>query len=229
VSSKNSPRRQRTPVRLRWVRAALNAGCAAFIAAAFVWGASLYRQGTPPVSPAPSPKKPPPSSVRLTETGVPLAQPDKRASPSAKPSPSPVQTQGETPPPASDALVECALKIPSLSLELPISEVCTEETLLRYVCKFSGPQPGQEGNYVVAGHDFLSGAQFARLPEMRPGDKVIIRNRENREYTYTVYALQLVTPEDVQSLTVPEKAKEATLLTCARQNTMRLLVRCRLD
>ena len=41
---------------------------------------------------------------------------------------------------------------------------------------------GAEGNYVLAGHRVTHGEPFADLPDLRPGDKVMV---ETREATYT--------------------------------------------
>ena len=207
----------RRPFRIRRVRTALYICCAVFFAGAFVWGAVLYGQGTQ------VPESMQHSAVRQADAGDSPSQPDGRSS-AAKASPSPDPAQSD-----ADVLTECTLIVPSLGLELPVSAVCSDEALLHSVCKFSGPQSGQKGNYVIAGHDFVSGAQFARLPQMNIGDRVVLRDKQNKEYTYTVYSMELVTPEDVASLAVPASATEATLLTCAQQNTKRLLVRCRLE
>lgn len=215
-------RKDRRLFRQRRVRTALYACCAALLAGAFVWGALLCGQGA---------QAPPAATQRpqsVPEAAVPLAQPVESASSRAKTSPSPAPAM-DTAAAAEDVIGGCTLVLPSLGLELPVSPVCTDEALLRSVCKFSGPQPGQKGNYVIAGHDFVSGAQFARLNELRPGDGVILRDRQNGEYAYAVYALELVTPEDVRALDVPANAAEVTLLTCADRNTKRLLVRCRLS
>ena len=82
---------------------------------------------------------------------------------------------------------------------------------------------------MIAGHNFISGAQFARLDEMQKGDEVILTDKNKQACTYRVYALELVTPEDTRALAAEPGSAQATLLTCARENTMRLLVRCHMQ
>ncbi|MFZ5975188.1 MAG: sortase [Bacillota bacterium] len=218
----NSAGKKRAPAtRLQRIRNALYACTAVFFLGAFIWGAVLLKQGTV----APEASVPGAQAVnQVTETAVPLAQPKTNAASLKKSAEDPEQTQA-----TGDLTVECTLSIPSLSLELPVKAFCTDEALLSSVCKFSGPHPGQEGNYVIVGHDFVSGAQFARLDRMQKGDTVVLTDKNKQAYTYTVYAMELVTPENTQALEVPAGNREATLLTCAEENAKRLLVRCRLE
>ncbi len=60
----------------------------------------------------------------------------------------------------ASSLVECTLTVPALSLHLPVNACCDDQALKRSVCKFSGPAPGQAGNYVIVGHNYLSGARI---------------------------------------------------------------------
>lgn len=208
--------------RLRQIRGALYACTAVFFAGAIIWGAVLLKQGS--AVPANTPAT---AVQQISEPGVPLAQPDGTAAP-AKAGQTPGQTP-DAPQTTDDVTVECMLSIPSLSLELPVTAYCTDEALLTSVCKFSGPQPGRTGNYVIVGHDFISGAQFAKLDKIQKGACVVLTDKEKQAYTYTVYAMELVTPEDTQSLATEPGSTEATLLTCAEENTKRLLVRCRME
>ncbi len=43
-------------------------------------------------------------------------------------------------------------------------------------------QPGQIGNFAIAGHRITHGQPFARLLELQPGDKVVV---ETKSYVYT--------------------------------------------
>jgi sortase A len=226
-----------TANRLRWIRGILYACTAAFFVGAFIWGTVLLQQGT--VTPAVSSVPGAQAVKQLTESEIPLAQSNTTAAPAESgqtPEQTPEQTQEQTPEQTQDEVqatddvtVECMLSIPSLSLELPVTAYCTDEALLSSVCKFSGPEPGRAGNYVIVGHNFISGAQFAKLDRMQKGEKVILTGKDKKAYTYTVYAFELVTPEDTRALNVPSGSTEVTLLTCAEENTKRLLVRCRMD
>ena len=55
-------------------------------------------------------------------------------------------------------------------------------------------QAGEAGNAVIAGHNDVEGEVFRRLPEMRPGDDVILY-RGDRRYRYTVVVRTIVREE----------------------------------
>jgi len=192
---------------------ALYACAGVFLLAALAFGASLLQEGAATAQ-TDVPGLPAPAGA--VAPGVPGA-------PGAPGTPAADGTDAEKAP----SLVECTLTVSALSLHLPVNAYCDDEALKRSVCKFSGPAPGQAGNYVIAGHNYWNGAQFARLKDLKPGDTATLA-QSGKAYTYRVYALQTVTPENMAALSVPGGSAELTLLTCSDNNTRRLLVRCRL-
>lgn len=227
LPEKEKTAKKKPAKRLEWLRVSLYAGTALFFAGAFIWGVVLYRQGD--VIPAANGSQATlavQATLQIAQPQIPQAPPDEpeATKDTEESEPEPAQDNPRVP----DTVTECTLRIPVLSLDLPVTAYCTDEALLKSVCKFSGPQPGQTGNYVIAGHDYLNGAQFAGLDRLRKGDEVILADKNKKEYTYEVYASELVTPEDTYALIVPPGNTEATLLTCAENNTKRLLVRCRI-
>jgi len=121
------------------------------------------------------------------------------------------------------------LTIPKLKLELPVINEYSDEALKVSVCRYIGPtQPGQAGNLVIIGHDYKSGAHFGRVGELKSGDTIILMDTWGKEYTYEVYELKQITPDDVQSLNIYQGTSAVTLLTCTNNANKRLLVRCKM-
>ena len=87
------------------------------------------------------------------------------------------------------------LRIPRLGSDyaVPILRGVDEETLTEGLGHFpKSAGPGEIGNYALAGHRITHGEPFRRLPELRPGDKVIVDTRETR-YVYRL----LTNPNDL--------------------------------
>lgn len=82
------------------------------------------------------------------------------------------------------------LRIPALGddYEVPILSGIDPDTLTRGIGHFpKSAQPGEIGNFAVAGHRVTHGQPFARLLELRTGDKIIIETRD-AIYTYRLDA-----------------------------------------
>jgi sortase A len=80
------------------------------------------------------------------------------------------------------------LTIPRLHLRVPVAEGVSKQNVLNkgYVGHYPGTQqPGQAGNFAVAGHRNTHGEPFRYLPRLRPKDTVEVET-ESATYTYTV-------------------------------------------
>jgi sortase A len=120
------------------------------------------------------------------------------------------------------------------SWEKPIVQGVALDDLAQGVGHFNNSaDPGQLGNFAVAGHRATHGQPFAYLNEMQPGDTIVVETKTDW-YVYTVDAMpgtggkawKLVNPNDGQViLPVPETQasaqsgykltkKEITLVTC---------------
>ena len=119
------------------------------------------------------------------------------------------------------------LTIEKLELTLPILEECTTQALKISICKFQGPEPMQPGNLVITGHNYKNGAHFGRLDELVLDDVVIITDANDDFRRYFVYEILVVQPDDLAALDTGKNANALTLVTCAEEGTMRLLVKCR--
>lgn len=92
-----------------------------------------------------------------------------------------VQVDGAVPRGEATALV----RIPRFGDDyvVPVYAGTSEEVLTRGYGHFEGSaDPGERGNYALAGHRITHGEPLRRMPELRPGDEVVV---ETREATYT--------------------------------------------
>ncbi|MDX2679726.1 class E sortase [Streptomyces sp. NY05-11A] len=128
------------------------------------------------------------------------------------------------------------LRIPRLDLRVPVAEGTSKQHVLNkgYVGHYTGTQqPGQGGNFAVAGHRNTHGEPFRYLNHLRKGDKVEVETRD-ATYTYTVdKILPQTSPRDSgvirpvpRSLTKPAygydtPGRYVTLTTCTPEYTSR--------
>lgn len=86
------------------------------------------------------------------------------------------------------------LTIPRLRLRVPVAEGVSKPDVLNkgYVGHYPGTQqPGQAGNFALAGHRNTHGEPFRYLPRLRPEDTLQV---ETRTATYT-YAVDKILPQ----------------------------------
>jgi len=118
------------------------------------------------------------------------------------------------------------LRIPRFgtNVEVPILEGTDLGVLARGVGHYVGTaEPGQVGNFAIAGHRVTHGQPFARLLDLNPGDQIIVETR-SAVYTYVLdTAPRDLTVKDTASWIldpVPDKPGEwparalITLTTC---------------
>jgi sortase A len=94
--------------------------------------------------------------------------------------------------------VSAVVRIPAFGADyaVPILEGTSDEALAAGFGRFEdSAQPGQRGNFALAGHRVTHGEPLRDMPDLEPGDKVVV---ETRRWTWT-YVLD--TPGD--ALEVP--------------------------
>ncbi|SMF07419.1 sortase A [Streptomyces sp. Amel2xC10] len=146
----------------------------------------------------------------------------------------PPDTTPETP--SSPDTPYAILTIPRLTLRVPIAEGTGKRNVLDkgYAGHYlHTQQPGQKGNFALAGHRNTHGEPFRHLDRLRKGDLITVETRTAR-YTYTVdTVLPRTSPRDTgvigpvpRSLTRPSYGYDApgrylTLTTCTPEYTSR--------
>lgn len=129
------------------------------------------------------------------------------ASQSPAPSPSEVQPAAEAKPvdPDVDDLTQLAegevfgiIRIPALGAdwEKTIAQGTTPAVLdtMQTGHYKSTENPGQLGNFAVAGHNNTGGTVFDRIPELKPGDEIIVETATMR-YVYAFRNSEIITPD----------------------------------
>ncbi|AVV42421.1 class E sortase [Streptomyces sp. ID05-04B] len=128
------------------------------------------------------------------------------------------------------------LRIPRLGLRVPVAEGTSKQKVLNkgYAGHYSGSQqPGQQGNFAVAGHRNTHGEPFRYLNRLGRGDRVEVETRD-ATYTYLVdKILPQTSPRDTgvigpvpRSVTEPGRGygvpgRYLTLTTCTPEYTSR--------
>ncbi|MFG3285789.1 class E sortase [Streptomyces sp. NPDC048111] len=89
-------------------------------------------------------------------------------------------------PPAD--LAYAVIRIPRIGVTAPIAQGISKAGVLDkgYVGHYAGTaQPGQTGNFALAGHRNTHGEPFRYINRLRPGDSVVVETRDT-VYTYVV-------------------------------------------
>lgn len=80
--------------------------------------------------------------------------------------------------------------------------------------------PGEKGNLFISGHsavsNFFAGknAVFARLPDLKKGDEILLE-AANSKFTYKVVGIKVVDPSDLSVIPAPEEqGRYISLMTC---------------
>ena len=122
------------------------------------------------------------------------------------------------------------IKIPAISLVLPIYHGTSEEALERGCGHLEGsslPIGGDSVHTVLCGHTGLETAElFTNLDQITIGEKFTIYVF-GREITYQIDEIKVVLPEAMGDLSIVENEDYVTLVTCTPYgvNSHRLLVR----
>ena len=121
------------------------------------------------------------------------------------------------------------LKIPSISLDLPVYHGTADDTLLKGLGHLEGtslPVGGEGTRSVITGHRGLAEAtMFTHLDKVKNGDSLIVEVF-GEVLTYRVTSTKVVEPEETEALRVEEGKDLLTLVTCTPLgiNTHRILL-----
>jgi len=116
--------------------------------------------------------------------------------------------------------------IKKIGLRIPVLSEWSYELLDISVCKFSGPEPNEPGNFVIIGHNYLIGAHFGDLHLLVKGDVVNLTDLSGKKKTYEVYETLTIKPDEVEKLETNEVCT-VTLVTCSSKGKLRLVVKCK--
>lgn len=124
--------------------------------------------------------------------------------------------------------VAAKLEIPTINLETYVLQDYSTSALNVSVTKFWGANPNQEGNFCIAGHNFIRKNMFRNLKKLKLKDKLYILDNEIGKVEYEIYDIYKVEPEDVSCLSQETNGKkEVTLITCTNDSKKRIIVKAR--
>ena len=81
---------------------------------------------------------------------------------------------------------------------------------------------------VIVGHNYKNGKFFGNLKKLTIGDNIFLLSSKGNAQVYKVYDTYIVDETDMSCISQETNGKiELTLITCADDNTKRLVVKCR--
>ena len=114
------------------------------------------------------------------------------------------------------------LRIPVLSLELPIISEWNYPSLRVAPCRYSGS--AYLNNMVIAAHNYRN--NFGRLKNLSPDDEIIFTDMDGNMFRYKVVEFETLSPFAIEDMT--DGDWDLTLFTCTVGGQSRVTVRCRL-
>lgn len=122
--------------------------------------------------------------------------------------------------------VAAQLIIPNIDLEAYIFKNYSKETLDLGPTKFWGPDANEIGNFCVVGHNYKKENMFYNLIDLNLGDEIYLLDNKNGKYTYTIYDIYKVKPNDTTPIDQNTNGKrEITLITCVNYSNTRLIIK----
>lgn len=112
------------------------------------------------------------------------------------------------------------LKIPALSLELPVIKEWSYPNLNVAPSRYSGSV--YTGDMVIAAHNYI--CHFAELKSLREGDRLSFTDMDGNLFVYSVVLTETLMPSAVEEMTGGEF--DLTLFTCNDAGSARIAVRC---
>ena len=114
------------------------------------------------------------------------------------------------------------LRIPALSLELPVMENWSYPGLRTAPCRYSGS--AYLDTMIICGHNYPG--HFGKLPELRGGAEISFSDMDGNEFRYVVYGMEVLTAESAEIIR-EAKGGDLTLFTCTPGGKSRYALFCR--
>lgn len=118
------------------------------------------------------------------------------------------------------------IEIPKVNVYYPVFSTFDDNLLKIAPCKFYGPNPGEVGNLCIAGHNYDNGKFFSNISNLSINDEIIIYNNSNIKFSYFIFDIYEVKPDDLSPIySYNKNSKELTLITCNNLNNNRIIVK----
>lgn len=83
---------------------------------------------------------------------------------------------------------------------------------------------------MIVGHNYKNGQFFGNLKKLTKGDNIFLLSSKGNAKLYKVYDIYTVDETDMRCTSQQTNGKiELTLITCEKDNTKRLIVKCRVE
>lgn len=120
------------------------------------------------------------------------------------------------------------IHIPKIGINYPIVYETSEEYLKIAPTKLFGPDINEPGNVGIVGHNYKNQQFFSRLSELENNDKIDLLDNKGKRVSYFVYDKYEVSETDLSCTNQNTNGEmEATLITCTKKKSNRLVVKCR--
>jgi sortase A len=184
--------------------------------------------------PPPAPTLPAPTPTALPPTPEPAPTPALEPAPDVEVAPEPGQPAPEPPLPPTDRIAIPRIGLNTKVIDVGLRQGGEMDTAAYAAGRLSfSAQAGEAGNAVIAGHNDIDGEVFRRLPELRPGDDLLLY-RGDTAYRYVVVVRTIVresgaTPQqryENARWMEPTEGPTTTLISCYpyRVDTHRVIV-----
>lgn len=121
--------------------------------------------------------------------------------------------------------VTAKLIIPKINLASYVLKDYTTEGMEVCLSKYWGPEPNEVGNFCIAGHNYEKSNMFNHLIDLDIGDELYLLDNKNGKYTYTIYDIYKVKPQNTAPIGQEVAGKRiVTLITCVNYSRNRLIV-----
>lgn len=122
------------------------------------------------------------------------------------------------------------LEIPKINLITDVLKDYSEDNLKISVTKFYKGLPNEEGNFCIAGHNYIVSNMFHNLKRLEIGDMIYLTDRFKGKLEYYIFDKQIVNPKDVNCLSQETGGNiELTLITCTSDSMNRIIIKARVN
>ena len=122
------------------------------------------------------------------------------------------------------------LEIPKINLITDVLKDYSEDNLKISVTKFYKGLPNEEGNFCIAGHNYIVSNMFHNLKRLEIGDMIYLTDRFKGKMEYYIFDKQIVNPKDVNCLSQETGGNiELTLITCKNDSMNRIIIKARVN
>ena len=115
------------------------------------------------------------------------------------------------------------IKMPTLSLELPVAKDWDYTQMKTSPCRYSGS--AYSNDLVICAHNFST--HFRNIRNLHPDDTVIFTDAAGNEFYYGVVKVETLEPTAISEMLSPEY--DLSLFTCTYGGSARVTVRCRIS